>query len=843
MNPQTYQKRRDELLGLLGEAISLNVPEPHLSDLKQAHRKCQEDQFEIALVGEFQGGKSTTFNTLCDGREISPRGLNGGGLKTSAGIITAQHLSDPNELERVEVAWRTRRELILGMGSLIKPYLWQSEEVAKALGQEIEPVTPDEQLAELIDPYNPTHATWINEALSLQWQKWSENKGAYSGNDLDQLFISTLQMRFLANREIVALMGRPQLNIAEFQKLIAFPTDWLSRWKAGSGAEFTATEVGFVFVSQALVRIHSPGLAKLGCRVTDCPGLFVSKWDTDLAHEVMNRSDAIWYLIRGDRAMNQDDKKILSFIRDNGWTDKLHVSFNLRSEHEKCLTGILPETRAALDNMGLEKTTIHPYNAFMAFRSEQGQRLMSGDDALAPSDQANLKSEALATKAKPESVASPKAAWVRVVSKHCATALNEENFPSALDAESLSRLRSESRLNDIRTAVEDCVVSSKPHGVLVGNGANLAVAALARYEGDLELEVKNAFRTEEEFEAEVSNAKASLDEFKLYVKAKIGELKDRVEIDREIAEAFWNQKKKKIIRDTAEKAWPIVDKEVCIGANIVGVVWNKWSIMEPIDSLKKVKKALSDQTKAIVAPAINESARTSATAWAKGENLKPLSSVMDETVKEIHDEWGERSTEIKLLEGIPFPEQVEFNASNMKVNMPFDLNILNAIFASLDWDAILRATIDQLSQWATVYPKAAIVLKLLAASLGKVQPKPPVDIYETCLNKAMETNEASVLMSVRDGFATARREHISRIEAILKKVEAEFLARVKQARARFKLAQSDRTAKAAQANQTRIHTIQPMRERIEAFKKSVEKDLAPTTNLNATSREPVVINA
>ena len=84
MAPQKYEVRNKELLGLLKETLDIGIPEPHNGILREIQRKCQEDQFEIALVGEFQGGKSTTFNALCDGREISPRGLGGGGLKTRA---------------------------------------------------------------------------------------------------------------------------------------------------------------------------------------------------------------------------------------------------------------------------------------------------------------------------------------------------------------------------------------------------------------------------------------------------------------------------------------------------------------------------------------------------------------------------------------------------------------------------------------------------------------------------------------------------------------------------------------------------------------------------------------
>ena len=77
-----YNVRRNELLGLLERVQKLDLTDYCRNQLAPIHKKCLENQFEIVLSGEFQGGKSTTFNTLCDGRDLSPRGLNGGGSST-----------------------------------------------------------------------------------------------------------------------------------------------------------------------------------------------------------------------------------------------------------------------------------------------------------------------------------------------------------------------------------------------------------------------------------------------------------------------------------------------------------------------------------------------------------------------------------------------------------------------------------------------------------------------------------------------------------------------------------------------------------------------------------------
>ena len=88
----------------------MKTTDKYREELERIKKKSQEDQFEIVLCGEFQGGKSTTFNAICDGRDLSPRGLGGGGIKTSAAIISAQNISDENENERAEISYKTKNE-------------------------------------------------------------------------------------------------------------------------------------------------------------------------------------------------------------------------------------------------------------------------------------------------------------------------------------------------------------------------------------------------------------------------------------------------------------------------------------------------------------------------------------------------------------------------------------------------------------------------------------------------------------------------------------------------------------------------------------------------------------
>ena len=119
MTPENYSARRDELLSELQEILKIEgLPDKTAKELKAVSRKLVSNVFNIVLIGEFQGGKSTTFNSICDGREISPRGAM---IKTSACKISAQNLPDPDAAEYAILEWKQESELIETIRKIIAP--------------------------------------------------------------------------------------------------------------------------------------------------------------------------------------------------------------------------------------------------------------------------------------------------------------------------------------------------------------------------------------------------------------------------------------------------------------------------------------------------------------------------------------------------------------------------------------------------------------------------------------------------------------------------------------------------------------------------------------------------
>ncbi len=110
ISPEVYTQKRNELIELINKIVEINgIDSAEKEKFITTQNKLRENQFNITLIGEYQGGKSTLFNALCDGREISPRGAN---TKTSAICITATNIANKNEQEYAIVEWKTDKNLL-----------------------------------------------------------------------------------------------------------------------------------------------------------------------------------------------------------------------------------------------------------------------------------------------------------------------------------------------------------------------------------------------------------------------------------------------------------------------------------------------------------------------------------------------------------------------------------------------------------------------------------------------------------------------------------------------------------------------------------------------------------
>lgn len=462
-----YTEFRDELVGIIDEFVThkaeVDPQGKSIQQLSSVRKRLMESQFEIALIGEFQGGKSTTFNALCGGREISPRGLGTGGVKTSAAVITAQNIAG-NETrngmnEWAEITWLT------------KPTL--QSRIAYALNLEDKGVLPS--VAEL------------ETAAKVAWKNLSADDDVR-----DMLQVATLQLRLLKSKEFDSIIQRNLVAIDEFQKYVQFPKNWEMRWgEKGYDADFTIEESLFAALDSILVRIHSEYLQKLGCRITDCPGLFVSKWDTERALEVMSRSNAVWYLLNGNKEMGKEQKRVLQSIRQGGWHPKCFFTLNVKGD-ESSTDAILRANVAKIKNAGFNvENRVFKYNAAVAFRLAQLECIASGKfgkrdvDCLAV-ESVNRKnsytdlSKKFSTDNGPERI---KAVRQLIYNVLVPTGFSDPDHFTMTDAELAADLEAFAGLKNIVRSLERHVISHGAASILLGDKGKLQADGAIRYSG------------------------------------------------------------------------------------------------------------------------------------------------------------------------------------------------------------------------------------------------------------------------------------------------------------------------------------------------------------------------
>lgn len=501
-----YIAFRDRLVQLLDEFVEkrIDVNGEHTPELCAIRKRLRESQFEIALIGEFQGGKSTTFNMLCGGREISPRGLNGGGIKTSAAVVTAQNI-DGNENrnglnEWAEITWLTQEEIKRRILYVVKKYDDESEPLCS-------PKIED---------------TPLDHISALLLKAWDKNPRE---DELDLVRMATLQYRLLASPGFDKIVSQEIVPVDQFQEVVTFPQDWESRWLNKNDADFNPEECRFSIVDRVLVRIHSAELAKLGCRVTDCPGLFVSQWDTERAIEVMNNANAIWYLLSGQKQIGKSDLLALSKIRDYCWQDKCFFSINCRRGKED-MEPIAKSDMAALKNAGFYPEHIYLFDAFLAFRCAQTEKLANSTlpskdceylaiESCHKGKEEDRKTVLAELGNKPENCL---AAIKRMMVKHLMQIDEEVLADDLRNSETISSELQDALLiasgrPEILTAVENWIITNRARSILVTEGSQKCLNVLDHFKNNLLDQERAAVLTLQKAEKDAEEAKTKLDKF------------------------------------------------------------------------------------------------------------------------------------------------------------------------------------------------------------------------------------------------------------------------------------------------------------------------------------------
>lgn len=803
-----YEQRRNDLLKLIDESKSIDIPEKYADELSFVQKKCKENMFEIAFLGEFQGGKSTTFNALCDGRDLSPRGIGGGGIKTSAAVISAQNNSSDetrNGLsEWAEITYKTEKELVKITFDIVVKY---SSKIISDLFNGEKPLV--DEYIEKVKLSNSNHKKLLTTCIKEIWQIYEKDKISFSHDDLDMLRISTIIVKFFGAQNYYKTIEEKISPIDKFQKLVQFPIDWERKWINGFETDFTFTDISFVFVASVLLKIKSKNLARLGCRITDCPGLFANKYDTDVALDAIGRADAVLYLVSGERQIGDTCLKSIKYIKDNGLLDKIFISGNLRERHQFAIDMIIPTSQDLLKNIGVE-TKIHPYNARLAFLAMLGDILHKNPKCLTDLDRSNIIRDAESEGIDSRDV---NKIWIEFVN-NCgfSTKVTELRDIEELNEESLDIVRKHSGLEEILSGLECDIITKKCRSILYDNGSKKVVLALKAYEDNL-LSLEHSLKENED--KVLQDLEIQKQKLENYIKSSVELIRE----EKEDSEESWAHSFVKVILDNAFN-----EEFFDAASGVVAEAFKKANNRIQFSSDAVIKQAQEEAQEQLIELVENTIQRSVIWFFSPCEKLQQWNDRNECLIKKIHKIWSDEG-----LKNECYLEGLDTYISNNSPIVDIDAYSWQVVSSILDSDqlrglfkkmySVLKNILELcIFPFKYVWDKAVGDPKATDEEKEKIKPhikSATQDVRE----KFDEQMYNRVVEKIIEPTFNAINENVEGIIEIFK------IERYIPAQENLKKTTVEKQAIIAKNNKIRTQQIKPIRERSEEFSKQIVNEM------------------
>ncbi len=334
-------------------------------DFELPSEKLEKEKFTLTLVGAFQSGKSTLFSYLCGGWELSPVGK---GIRTTGCCVTATPLPAGTH-DYAEVTWFDPSEI--------------KAAVSDYTGKEISDIQIEDKRwcrafeQELLGRAREQEATWDEDV-------WEEGKS--SGEELKELELALLMLHFYHEYRRKCERGEKQKykDVEQVITYACYPGKWEQTWKdvktpADIDRFFKPENVAFAFCKRIDYYLDSPDLRALGCTIQDCPGMFASRRDSDLAREIIRKSDAILCTIPGNKQLSEEERKCIGECKANGAAHKIFFGANLHTSLQHWEDTIKPEVVPQMEKMGFVKPEIFHYHAPLALCCRELFQLLYSD--------------------------------------------------------------------------------------------------------------------------------------------------------------------------------------------------------------------------------------------------------------------------------------------------------------------------------------------------------------------------------------------------------------------------------------------------------------------------------
>lgn len=323
----------------------------HAATICSVAENCKNGKFLALFLGEFQSGKSTTIDALCDGRHISAIG---DGMATSAVLVKVSY----GEKESLHIDWRTNKQLTAifeRIKRVMPEYDWVSFDLEKG----------DERtkLANAIEQIRQ------REIRSVKGQ-------TLKTDDVKFLMFCDLILAFYGTEKLQEKKALP-FSISNISDFTRFPKEGEEKWRKKGVEGLTIDEAIFLFIDSVSCTIPSETLKKLNCTIIDSPGLFNSAYDTMVTESAMVAAHAIIYVLPYYKGIGKDVCDSLYTIKDKykDVHNKLFIVNNVDSLNEN---SFVDTNRQIIKTMFGPEKDMFVYDAKISYLAQLKRRYDMG---------------------------------------------------------------------------------------------------------------------------------------------------------------------------------------------------------------------------------------------------------------------------------------------------------------------------------------------------------------------------------------------------------------------------------------------------------------------------------
>ena len=811
MDIRQYDKKRGELVSFIDKVLLLkcNLPKRIKDSLNSIRSKVYENQFRIVLISEFECGKSTTFNAICGGLEISPRGRM---LRTSGTVISAQNTLDPLKANTANVIWRSDRELLL---CFVKYLLLQLKELDN---KRFTGCSNTEQLCDKLTL--PKDLELIKQAIKKHIQTF--DSCPIPTEEEEALRIALLICEFYDCTLLDQMKQMSRIRSVDVEKIVRFPKGWIKFDPQKAGIPFKAEECIFLFIKEVELYILSESLKRSGSVLVDCPGLSASDYDTKVTFDILENADAVWILYK-DKGMGQED---LKYTKQLLQLKNKHIFFTVNARDnsvENINNEIIPNHILNLKKAGckLSEKDFHVYNALLALLALQAEKVIDGTLDQHTEQAVRCQADSKQQDKSIEKILKSMVKGILLNSYgYSDDDLEEMNFDLyAEDKSGIKFIRELCGLDKIIEQLENSVIWQKAKSILIDNGAEKVIELLKQVEADLLFLEQTASDDQSKVEAELAAAQAELEKFETFCKSELNVL-NNPQIDHSLALDYWKSVIVDSIDEVAEKAAERISKV----------------------NLNEIRQELNEQ---IVNEAFSEVVLPKASNWLeeiREGNNSAFNALMDDKIKAIirntQREWEILLDNQPILAGLPVPTPIV--GTDVMATDFVDSVIAKTPGVSKDvWTGAATGTGVGLLIGSFVFPVigtavGGFVGGLIGAAIGDgVGTNKRENFIKEELVKELTKNiglgninktdtERSCLKKQEKRIETLRLGIISAFKSAFDDTRSVFEDRQAEALKMCAMAEEQRVALVAQHTEVRTKQIEPLRKNIELYKKELE---------------------